>query len=166
VAAAFANMSYDESFAAGGDLSARGMGRLPDARLVEFALRRLSLLSMSDASCAAIVSGDSEAMLTALDSFSDEDLTAWFRITTLAQSLELAGGPRPMSAGEAALVLQEGLQQIRARLTPDQAVMWDAAGTSTDPAVLCASERLAMQGVLAMPSDATARVMRAMVNVE
>lgn len=166
VAAAFARMTYDESFAAGGDLNARGMGRLPDDRLVEFARRRLSLLSLSDTSCAAIVFGDADAVLTALDSFSDEDLTAWFRITTLAQSLELAGGPRPMSAAEAALVLDQGLEQIRAGLTPAQAAMWDAAATSTDPSVVCTTERLALEGALAMPRDATARLVRAMVNVE
>lgn len=91
-------MSYDDSFALGAELSQRGLPRLSEPELVSYATLRSRLLASSDETCAAMVgSGDLHAAMAAFDALSDDELRAFMRITTHAQSLELAGGPRPVT---------------------------------------------------------------------
>jgi hypothetical protein len=143
----FAGMDYDESFAAGAALAQRGLPRLSDAELVAFAGLRARLLeSASDEACAAIVGGGAaQAAMTAMDAMPEEDLRAFSRLTTRAQSLELQGGPRPLSPEAASAGLAEGVTRIREALSDEDRARWEAAISSAAPADACTVERLAMR---------------------
>lgn len=158
----FAAMGYDQGFAAGAELSQRGLPRLPDGELVAYAAMRVRLLQSSDAACAAMVGGgDAHAAMTAMNALSDDDLRAFLRLTTHAQSLELQAGPRPMSAEAAAAATAEGVARIRAALSEPERAAWDAAIASVAPADACMVERLAMRETARLPEGAA--ILRALL---
>lgn len=159
----FASMSYEESFAAGGELSVRGMPRLDDVSLLTFAAQRRVLLGLSDATCAQLFSGDDADAMAAMDALSDEALGALARSTALAQSLELRGGPRPLTRDAARSIYVAGLERLERSLSTDDAARFEAAMRSDDPAEACFYERTLLDHVLALPPDEGARLLRALL---
>ena len=158
----FDAMSYDEAFRTGGDLAQRGLPRLEDQALLAHMRHRHRMLSSSEPACVALVGGDSHAAIRVLEAQPSEELRAHLRITTRAQQLELRGGPRPMSTEDAAQLLTEALERVRAALPPDEAARWDRVRVD-DVGELCFLERTAMRELLRMPAAEGARYQRAIL---
>jgi len=160
----FASMSYDQGFAEGGRLTQLGLARLPDDELLDYARRRLRLLSTSDAVCVALTGGgDANDVMRALEAMSDDDLRAWIHLSTHAQALELAGGPRPMSAERASALTEAGLSRIETMLSPEDAQRWHEARGGASAVDGCFVEQRALIAITEMPAADGTELERALL---